>query len=291
MLVEILLFIVIAMLVSYLVLFYRKKSPVFKGEKAYYDLSTSNQLVLPNDKLPWTNKPCALRFGIYIEAAPKTLSKVDCVSLTPSTDAVVFKPSCSNYEFTMCKCDGLNCVPCENNSSYMNKLLSIGNVFELWASGYTSENDKPLVPALLRIVTAKDPRQRFVESVSLPAIPLQKWTIITIVKEGRRFDVYYGSVNVASKLLEHIPVPPDSGNQWLAGHPRWRGKIGFFNGKDSTPTAQEIDKDVRSLVNSRGVPFFMDSFETPEVKIPKCPFGNCDKLPEIRPPSQFVTFA
>jgi hypothetical protein len=125
------------------------KTATYKGISDFYELSKPGQIVLDSTELPWTGKTASLRFAIFIENAPKTLKKVDCVD--DSSFQTVFKPSCSDYSFKPCKCSGISCTTCAmtEESSYMSKLLSIGSVFELWTSGYTSTNDKPYVSTLL----------------------------------------------------------------------------------------------------------------------------------------------
>lgn len=54
--------------------------------------------------------------------------------------------------------------------------------------------------ARLVIATAKGP-----EIVDLPAYPFQKCTFLTILRDGRRFDVMYDNQIVASHRLEHYP--------------------------------------------------------------------------------------
>jgi len=290
MVIEIILFIAVAISIAYLVLMLVGTPPTYQGEKALYELSGSETTVLPATNSPWDGRPCSIRFAIYVQQAPKTLSKVDCVdTATPLTQ---FGPSCSDYSFKSCKCDGTVCSGCNVTSSYLSKVLYIGDVFEMWASGYTSTNDKPLVPALIKIKTAQDSHNHFVESISLPAIPLQRWTVVTIVKEGRRFDIYYGQKVVASKLCDYVPLTP-SGADWRAGGMvGWTGKIGLFTGISKAETQEDVNADVEALVNTRGIPFYLDRINfTFDVKIPTCVFGNCNTLPPVKPLNPFAVYA
>jgi hypothetical protein len=127
------------------------------------------------------------------------------------------------------------------------------------------------------------------ESVSLPAIPLQRWTVITIVKEGRRFDVYYGTKLVASKLLDHYPVPPGPNDPWMGGATGWKGSVGFFSVKNAAVTTEAVAADVASVVDTQGVPFDQTPFFT-ELPSFSCPGGNCLKMPKVVPPNPFVTY-
>ena len=267
--------------------------PTYQGPAQSYDLSIPSQKVLDYSDLGWTGAPSSLRFAIYVESAPRTVSKVDCISISPTVGATSFAPSCSDYSFQPCACKGTDCSSCGFSASgYMSKLVNIGDSLELWASGYTSQNDKPYVPALLKIKTGKDASTYYMETVALPAIPLQVWTVVTIVKEGRRFDVYYGTNVVSSTLLHHVPIPPMTGANWYAGNSKWRGKIGLFAGIAKTQTSGDVEKDVESLVNTRGIPYFVDQFNfSLSTTTPSCPFGNCNPLPAVKPLNPFVVYS
>jgi hypothetical protein len=286
---EILLFIAVAISIAYLTLAFTGKSASYQGAAAMYQLSGDEKLVLPRENCPWDGRPTTLRFAIYIEAAPKTIAKVDCINTaTPLTQ---FGPSCTDYTFKTCKCNGASCTGCAITSPYLSKILYTGDALELWASGYTSGNDKPLVPALLKIKTATDATQHFVESLSLPAIPLQRWTVVTIVKEGRRIDVYYGQKAVASKLCDNLPLSAASDGWKAGGMNGWKGQIGLFTGSMKAKTQDDINADVEALVNTRGIPFYLDQINFSfDLTMPECMFGGCNKLPEVKPLNPFAVY-
>jgi hypothetical protein len=293
--------ILVAVTLTYIILYFMGGEASYISKNALYNLSTPSQTVLTPDNFVWGTAPCALRFGIYVQEAPRTLSKVDCIDISPTTPVTSFSPSCKDYTYQTCQCTGMNCSPgctlSQDSGSYLSKLLNCGDNIELWASGYTSQNDKPYIPAILKIRTGKDSSQHYMESISLPAIPLQKWCIITIVKEGRRFDVYYGSKNVSSKLLQYMPIAPSSTGNWYAGNQRWKGQIGFFNGFNKSWSSNDVDTDMKNLLNTRGVPNYMEQIQisVDDFKnlIPSCPFGNCNRLPAVKPPSMgpFMVYA
>lgn len=290
MLVEAILFVAVALLISYFVVQFVKRPVTYQGTSAMYDLSKAGTQVLSNADVPWTNEACSLRFAIFVESAPRTVSKVDCIA-SSSSGATSFAPSCSDYEYKRCACNGVSCAGCNLNGNYLTNLLSYGSNIQLWASGYTSQNDKPYIPAILKVTTASSPSQSYVESITLPAIPLQKWTVVTIVKEGRRFDVYYGAKAVATKLLDYPPLSSIITSGWTAGNSHWAGKIGLFSGVKKTQTTADVLADVQSLVNTRGVPFYLDEINFDfNVAIPECLFGNCNKLPDVKPLNPFSTY-
>ena len=286
---QILLFIAVAISIAYITLMFTGKGPSFQGDAAMYKLSDGEKLVLPRENCPWDGRPTSIRFVIHIESAPKTIAKVDCIdTATPLTQ---FGPSCTDYTFKTCKCNGASCVTCVVNTPYLSKVMYSGDVIELWASGYTSSNDRPLVPALLKIKTAQDSNNLFVESLSLPAIPLQRWTVVTIVKEGRRIDVYYGQKLVASKLCDNLPLNSSSDGWRAGGMNGWKGQIGLFKGSKNAKTQDEVNADVKGLVNTRGIPFYLEQINFSfDLSMPECMFGNCNKLPEVKPLNPFAVY-
>ena len=295
MLVEGLIIVSIVLVITVLVLYYTKGTSTYKGPSAVYNLKQNPKtMVLTSKDLPWSGAPCALRFGIYVERAPKTVSKVDCQDFQSGSDVTKLVPTCSDYSYRPCSCNASDCTKCaldESSTSYLFKLLNMGDNLEFWASGYTNQNDKPYVPALLKIRTAKSSNEHYMETIALPAIPLQRWTIVTLVKEGRRFDIYYGAKAVASKMLNYVPVPPDGSRNWFAGNENWNGKIGFFLPINSSWSQEEVETDMKGLVNTRGIPFYMEQM-TFDFKMPDttCLLGNCNIMPNVKPANPFAVW-
>lgn len=273
--------------IAYLTIYYMKQPTQYQGKSATYNLSVPNQ-VLDTTQMPWGSGPCSLRFGLFVQAAPRTVAKVDCV-----TDTNTLAPSCDDYSFKACTCRDAGCGNCIlTDGKYLSKLVWTGDVMELWASGYTSQNDKPYIPTILKIKTAKDATHFYMETISLPAIPLQKWTIVTIVKEGRRIDIYYGAKAVASSYTSYVPVPANNTHSTFSGNTNWKGVVGFFNGTTGSLTSEDITHDVSSIVDTRGVPLYFQQMNFDfNVNIPLCPSGNCSGLPTVKPRNAFAVYS
>ena len=284
---ETILFITIVLVVVYIVLYAIPKT--IPGTTTANDLSSPTMLLKPSG---WSAAPSSVRFLLRITQAPRTLQRVECVQPPITGGATTFDPTCPGYEFQTCTCVGQNCSTFTQSTagnSYLTKLVWLSNVIELWSAGYTSSNDKPFVPAILKVKTAKDSTQSYIESVSLPAIPLQRWTVVTIVKEGRRFDVYYGTKLVASKVLDHYPIPPGSADAWIGGAMGWKGSVGYFSVKSASVTTEDVAADVASVVDTQGVPFTQLNFFT-DLPTFSCPGGDCLKMPKVVPPNPFVIY-
>lgn len=285
MILTILVVLVVILIVTSLTLLYMKRG---SNSTTLYDLSTPVTSAVPNRNLPWNMKtPSSLRFAVYIQSAPKTISTVDCVNIVETTS---LKPSCSDYSFTTCTCnastDCSNCIP----DKYLRPLLSLGSFVQLMVSGYVSQSDKPLVSTLLTVKTASGSASH-IESISLPAIPLQKWTVVSLLQEGRRMDVYYGTVLVASTYLKYMPVPAYMGDSWMVGGMAgWVGKVGLFSTSLSAKTSEDVAQDVAQIVDTTGMPYSNLDFSF-DLSIPSCLFGTCSGLPPIKPPNPFSVYA
>jgi len=260
-----------------------------------YSLSGPLATPVPRQDLPWDMKtPSALRFAVLINVAPKTVAAVDCVSVTDITaDSTSLKQSCTDYAFTSCACSSQSdCSNCELSSSLLTPLLSLGDTVKLYTSGYTSQSDKPLVSTLLTIKT-KSQSIKQIESISLPAIPLQKWTVVTLVQEGRRIDIYYGETMVASTYLKYSPVPAGSGDTWSVGQMSgWSGTVGLFSTALRPYSSQDVSTDVEQLVDTTGLPYVKSEMNFSfDLNLPNCLFGTCTGLPAVKPPNPFTVYA
>jgi len=289
MVVEILLFITIVYGIYFLLKYLYGGKPAYQGTTPFFNLATEGQTVLNTTDFTWGGEACAIRFAIFIETSPRVLTNVKC----GADDETLFQPTCPTFEFHPCKCEAMFCDRCVVKENYLYKMLNISDSLEFYMAGYSPTRTESYSPALLKIRTARDSIQHYMESVSLPAIPFQKWNIITIVKEGRRFDVFYGAELVASKLLDHIPIPPDSSQAWYAGNTAWNGTIGLFYGTSKEQSKDDVERDLSNLVDRRGVPFYIT---TPPLKFSFPTWssftftGQPSALPVVAPPNPFLTY-
>lgn len=70
-------------------------------------------------------------------------------------------------------------------------------------------------------VTTKNQQQITTETIPIPQLPTQKWVCVTILRDGRRFDIMYDDQIVASHRFEYYPVVVSSplvvGNKSILG--------------------------------------------------------------------------
>ena len=287
MIVTLVLSVVVILIVTSLTLLYMKRS---SQSTAMYSISASTTEVVPYASLPWNMKtPSSLRFAVYINTSPKTISSVECVNVEETT---TLSQSCTDYSFTSCTCNSINdCGNCRTGS-YLSPLLSLGNCVNLLVSGHVTQTDKPYVSTLLTIKTASS-SSTHIESISLPAIPLQKWTVVTLVQEGRRIDVFYGADTVASTYLKYTPIPANTTDSWkVGGMSGWVGQVGLFSTTLVPRTSTDVAQDVAQLVDTTGLPHAQNDMDFSfDLQLPSCLFGTCTSLPSVRPPNPFSVYA
>ena len=84
-------------------------------------------------------------------------------------------------------------------------LFSIPGVLE-FRYGFTAENSLGSNTELVVYTTNTSATEPSRESIPLPNFPAQKWIALTILRDGRRFDVMYNNKVVASKRLAYMPA-------------------------------------------------------------------------------------
>lgn len=290
MIVTIVIVLVVITIVAALTLLYMKRPT---QSSKLYDISAGQTQVLANSSLPWNMKtPSSLRFAVYINSAPKTLADINSINCANKIDTTTLRQSCNEYSFTSCACNSVNdCTNCRTDS-YLTGLLSLGQSVNLWVSGYIAQSDKPFVSTLLTVKTASS-SDTHIESIALPAIPLQKWTVITLVQEGRRIDVFYGEKLVASTYLRYSPIPAYVSDSWMVGGMSgWVGQIGLFSANLKQITSTDVGNDVSQLVDSTGMPYSTNEMDFSfDLNLPSCILGTCSGLPPIKPPNPFSVYA
>lgn len=161
-------------------------------------------------------------------------------------------------------------------------LMEIPNNWSLDVSPSPSEN-KPS-GARLRI-QVKDEKGIQNEYVELPSIPKQKWVMIAVLRDGRRFDVIYDKQIVASHRLKNYPViisaPLNVGNNGLDG----KAIHVCIHSRRLLPS--EVEKERMKYVDTNNIVVEDDDIHLsfPTIKLfPECPSGfPCE--PVTKPPS------
>lgn len=118
------------------------------------------------------------------------------------------------------------------------------------------------------------------ETLVLPDIPFQKWTMITIAREGRRFDIYYNDALVLSKRTQYMLASTATFGPIIAGDPNLSGKVTDVDVVKTKKNMQDVQADYAKLADTNGAPYLKgkDFFDY----VPTCEGGSCLKGPTVR---------
>lgn len=234
-------------------------------------------------------------------------------------------PSCEDGRFQMCDCGKTrNCGSCKRNG-YVS-LFNISNIcsLEIMSAPDAGRQGKALAQLAIQTETNMDASgnpvdasggsvdasgsstvsQNYVEFIPLPAIPLQRWVMITVVREGRRFDIYYNDKLVASKKTTYYIAIPDDKKAIHVGNAGFKGYAAFLKCMSSALHGGDVSSAYKKLSDTRGAPYVklpeedagvvaglqMPSFTMPTIpsgigfQLPSfCPSGGCLTMPDVRP--------
>lgn len=91
-----------------------------------------------------------------------------------------------------------------------------------------------------------------VETIEIPGIPLQKWVCVTILRDGRRFDIMYDNQIIASHRFVNYPVITKSG--LVIGNTTLLGKGIHVLVSSNRLTPSEVSKQRAKLADTTGKP-------------------------------------
>lgn len=199
------------------------------------------------------------------------------------------EPNCTTGRYGMCVCQGNDCAPCKH-IGYVN-VLNVSNVLriEILAAPDASRRNAAAAQFVVRTrrrKTNSSDTEAVEETMVLPDIPFQKWTMITVAREGRRFDIYYNAALVFSKRTQHMVDTSAVVAGVIAGDPALDGKIAYVETFPEKLKATEISAKYSSHSDTNGAPYL----DEPTMKIPSlfCKDGSCLKGPNVRPASPLM---
>lgn len=197
-------------------------------------------------------------------------------------------PDCSTGKYHMCPCIGSDCSRCRH-LGYLN-ILNISNTIriELLTAPDASRQKSASTQMIVRTLGTKQGKQTyFEETIILPDLPYQKWTMITIAREGRRYDVYYNDKLVMSKRTQ---FPVDSRVAYssiVAGDPDLYGKVALVETFPQKLNLSDIVRQYQTKATTTGEPIFPTQFNAEEL-LPLCKDGSCIKGPVVKPPTPLM---
>lgn len=201
------------------------------------------------------------------------------------------EPDCNSGRFGMCACVGTDCSPCKH-VGYVN-LLNISNVIrlELLNAPDASRRNAALVQLVVRTLRNKattNTTEVVEETIALPSLPIQKWTLITIAREGRRYDVYYNASLVSSKRTEHVLDINSAIGPVIAGDSKLQGSIVDITVVSDRLSASQVAYNYTKLADTNGQPYLTKQDVNLLDYVPMCEGGACLKGPSVRPSSPLM---
>lgn len=229
------------------------------------------------------------------------------------------QPSCDTGIYPICECSAENnCSGCRHTG--YTQILSIADLvtIEVLTAPDAGRQGKAMAQMTIKTYskTASNSNQYTIETLVLPPIPFQRWTMLTISREGRRFDVYYNNSLVLSKHTTNVPlITPDISvrpDGVLSGSPYLNGEIALVDLENRKYTATDVATSYGRKADTRGTPYvvaqdsigyrdtsgilpsyapsFPGAFSLSLPSVNLCPSGNCLNLPTIRPKSPLYDF-
>lgn len=185
------------------------------------------------------------------------------------------------YQFT--KDGGEFCCPVEPTYNGTRCPVPAMDTKQVCALDSTKTDGKPMCPQQM-------PEQGTIiqeETLVLPNLPFQKWTMITIARDGRRFDVYYNAQLVLSKRTQYMLASTTAFGPVIAGDPNLSGKVSTVKVFPDKKSSAEISQMYAAQSDTNGAPYVYNSVDLTNY-IPSCEGGKCLKGPVVRPASPLM---
>lgn len=255
-----------------------------------FDLQTSKQVgdVAASQTIIAASNSGSLQAFVYPLAFQRTGRLSMC---SDGTSPQPGEPDCNSGRFGICACQGTDCSKCKH-IGYVN-ILNISNVIrlEMLTAPDASRQNAALVQLVVRTLRTKpnaNDTEVTEETIVCPEIPLQKWTMITIARDGRRFDIYYNNKLVSSKRTEQMIDTNSAVGPILAGDPQLYGSVAYVEVFDKRLSEAEVAANYSRLADTTGQPFISKSKFDINDFLSVCKNGDCLKGPSVRPTSPLL---
>lgn len=192
------------------------------------------------------------QFFVYLDQLARTGEHVDCGQDTN-------QPSCDTGLYNQCSCASSS--DCENcaHAGYKH-LVSLYGVYTLEIMNVPDASRPNSVAVQLAVRTNTEDSTGVqlvqIETIPLPPLSQQKWTMVTISREGRRIDVYYNnSIVSSSKTMNMISVTNVNGSPVMIGDSGLSGQIAVLSFFPNRYSIQDVTTAYTKFTDTRGNPF------------------------------------
>lgn len=118
------------------------------------------------------------------------------------------------------------------------------------------------------------------DEIDIPGVPLQRWTSVVIVKQGRKFNIYINGKLSVSHMCTAMP-DFDTSQPLRTGDKRLGGLLALMSLAPYPMQAAEVRSMVQRMADTTGKPYLSSGISLPTLKISDitehivCPGGNC----------------
>jgi hypothetical protein len=187
---------------------------------------------------------------VYLDTLTKTGSAVSCGTASN-------KPSCGTGLYDPCKCKNqYDCTNCSHEG--YKQLISLYGVYTLEVLNLPDASRPNSVSAQLTVRTKNSTgsdMESNVETIPLPPLPLQKWILVTITRDGRQVNVLYNdSIVSSSKTQNMIDTVSASGDVVSGGAAGLSGVVGLLRMLPKKVAVTEVTTYYNQTSDTRGAP-------------------------------------
>lgn len=160
-------------------------------------------------------------------------------------------PSCESGLYPVCEC-GTDCANCAHEG--YRTLVRLYGIYTIEVLNVPDASRQNAVATQLTVVTGTATK-KFVETIPLPPLNLQVWTMITLCHDGRRMDVYYNDALVSSSKTDYALVNRTNSVNFIeVGDAGLTGTIGLLRFYRGAATTTEVAATYTALADTRGNP-------------------------------------
>lgn len=195
----------------------------------------------------------AIQFFVYLDGNLRMGQAVD-------TDYRNNGPSQDHGLYKLCTCtsndDCSNCVlPTTKTHTGYQTVVNIQDTFVLEVLNAPDASRPNSVAAQIYVKTKiKSPTDTFnIETFPLPPLPEQKWTMVTISKQGRQINVYFNSTLVlAKKAQNNFSTITPTCSPVRIGSNSLSGKVAMITYFSLHQTIHDVSARYQELTDTRG---------------------------------------
>jgi hypothetical protein len=269
-----------------------------------FKLNTDMPLeVIGNEKAAYFTNTDAGAFSAFVYLNPINRTS------TYSGSGVSSGSGTDNY--SICTCTTLtNCTNCEHPQ--YKSVFNICNIakLEVMVAPDASRQGRAMAQIVIKTHQATT---AYFERFVLPAVDVQKWTYITVSREGRRIDVYYNDrIVLSTKTQYYFKTEPTA--TITSGSKGLEGQLILANVYNYRLSTKDVSEKYTEYADTRGQPYFSDTgnpmslsdiggilplygstiFSSALSYLPTvnlCPSGGCFNAPLIRPANPMYSWS